>query len=173
MEKMSLWNSSRINMLWPLPLSKTWDIMVPSLDQKKMELDNPLRLIAILKDVVWDPLNPRCPLLTTIVWEPNYETKEEELFKVPFQYIEDDLDNHVHAIIVANLSSTNLPLTNLDMIDWDLKDTPPALDIYKSNEAMMVLFGLKNLQDYENGIQYNDEAYFGSHIKSLSCKSKK
>ena len=34
------------------PIIKTWDFMVPALDQKKMELEYPLRLIAILKDVV-------------------------------------------------------------------------------------------------------------------------
>ena len=37
---------------------------------------------------------------------------------------------------------------------------------------MMALFGLKNLQDYEHEIQYNEEAYFGSQVNSLSHKSK-
>ena len=50
------------------------------------------------------------------------------------------------------------------MIDWDLQDTPPTLDIYYSNEAVIALFGLKNLQDYEHDIQYNKEAYFGSQV---------
>ena len=40
------------------------------------------------------------------------------------------------------------------MIDWDLQDTPLALDICKFDEAVMALFGLKNLQDYEHEIQY-------------------
>ena len=62
--------------------------------------------------------------------EPNSEIEEEEFIEVPFQYIEDDLDNYVHIITIADLSSTNLPLTNPDMIDWDLQNTPPALDIY-------------------------------------------
>ena len=77
--------------------------------------------------------------------EPNSKTEEEEFFEVPFQYIEDDLDNYVYTITIDDLSSTNLLLTNLDMIDWDLQDTPPALDICKSDEAVMTLFGLKNL----------------------------
>ena len=59
------------------------------------------------------------------------------------------------------------------MIDWDLQDTPLALDIYKSDEVVMALFGLKNLQDYEHEIQYNEEAYFGSQVNSLSHKSEK
>ena len=105
--------------------------------------------------------------------EPDSEIEEEEFFEVPFQYIEDDLDNHVHAITITNISSTNLPLTNPDMIDWDLQDTPPALNICKSDEAVMALFGLKNLQDYEHEIQYNEEAYFGSQVNSLSRKSEK
>ena len=50
-----------------LPSLKIWDIMTLVWDLKKMESNNPLRLIAILKDIVWAPLNPRCPLLTTIV----------------------------------------------------------------------------------------------------------
>ena len=54
------------------------------------------------------------------------------------------------------------------MIDWDLQDTPPALNICKSYEVVMVLFGLKNLQDYEHEIQYNEEAYFGIQVNSLS-----
>ena len=37
----------------------------------------------------------------------------------------------------------------------------------------MALFGLKNLQDYEYEIQYNEEAYFGSQVNSLSHKSEK
>ena len=37
----------------------------------------------------------------------------------------------------------------------------------------MALFGLKNLQDYEHEIQYNEEAYFGSQVNSLSDKSEK
>lgn len=52
--------------------------------------------------------------------EPDSETEEEKFFEIPFQYIEDDLENYVHAITIANLSSTALPLTNPDMIDWDL-----------------------------------------------------
>ena len=59
------------------------------------------------------------------------------------------------------------------MIDWDLQDTAPALDVCKSDEVMMALFGLKNLQDYKHEIQYNEEAYFGSQVNSLSCKSEK
>lgn len=90
--------------------------------------------------------NNYCPI------ESDFETKEEEFFEIPFQYIEDDLDNHVRAITIADLSSTDLPLTNPDMINWDLQDTPPALDVYKSDEAVMALFGLKNLQDYEHEI---------------------
>ena len=105
--------------------------------------------------------------------KPNYETKEEELFEVPFKYIEDDLDNHVHAITIAYLSFADLPLTNLDMIDWDIQDTPLALNIYKSDEVVMALFGLKNLQDYEHEIQYNEEAYFASQVNSFSHKSEK
>ena len=49
--------------------------------------------------------------------EPESEIEEEEFFEVPFQYIEDDLNNYVHAITIDDLSSINLPLTNLDMID--------------------------------------------------------
>ena len=49
--------------------------------------------------------------------EPNFEIEEEKFFEVPFQYIKDDLDNHVHAITIANLFSIDLPLTNPDMID--------------------------------------------------------
>ena len=37
----------------------------------------------------------------------------------------------------------------------------------------MALFGLKNLQDYEHEIQYNEEAYFGCQVNSLSRKSEK
>ena len=37
----------------------------------------------------------------------------------------------------------------------------------------MELFGLKNLRDYEHEIQYDEEAYFGSQVNSLSCKSEK
>ena len=37
----------------------------------------------------------------------------------------------------------------------------------------MALFGLKNLQDYEHDIQYNEEAYFGSQVNSLSHKREK
>ena len=37
----------------------------------------------------------------------------------------------------------------------------------------MALFGLKNPQDYEHEIQYNEEAYFGSQVKSCSQKSEK
>ena len=37
----------------------------------------------------------------------------------------------------------------------------------------MALFGLKNLQDYEHEIQYNEEAYFGIQVNSLSFKSEK
>jgi hypothetical protein len=59
------------------------------------------------------------------------------------------------------------------MIDWDLQDTPPTLDICNSDEALMALFGLKNLQDYEHEIQYNEEAYFGSQVNYLSHKSEK
>jgi len=68
MKKMNLWNSLKINMLRLLSSLKTWDIMVPTLGLKKMELDDHLRLIVILKDMVWAPFNPRCHLLTTIVW---------------------------------------------------------------------------------------------------------
>ena len=64
---------------------------------------------------------------------------------MPFQYIEDDLNNYVHAITIDDLSSIDLPLTNPDMIDWDLQDTPPTLDICKTDDAVMALFGLKNL----------------------------
>lgn len=81
--------------------------------------------------------------------EPDFETEEEEFFEVPFQYIEESLDDYVHTITIDDLSSINLPLTNLDMIDWDLQDTPPTLDICKSHEAVMALFGLKSLRDYE------------------------
>jgi hypothetical protein len=49
--------------------------------------------------------------------ESNSETEEEEFFEIPFQYIEDDLDTHAHATTIADLSSTDLPLTNPDMID--------------------------------------------------------
>ena len=77
--------------------------------------------------------------------ELDYETEEDEFFEVPFQYIEDDLDNYVHAITIDDLSSIDLPLTNLNMIDWELLDTPLALDICNFDEVMMELFGLKNL----------------------------
>lgn len=63
------------------------------------------------------------------------------------------------------------PLISPDMINWDLQDTPRTLDIYNSNEEVMTLFGLKNLQDYEHQIQYNEEAYFGSQVNSLSHTS--
>ena len=59
------------------------------------------------------------------------------------------------------------------MIDWDLQDTPPALDICKNDKEMMALFGLKNLWDYEHEIRYNKEAYFVSQVNSLSHKSEK
>ena len=84
--------------------------------------------------------------------KPDSETEEEEFFKVPFQYIKDDLDNHVHTITVDDLSSIDLPLTNPNMIDWDLQETPPTLDICKTNEAVMALFGLKDLWIYEHEI---------------------
>ena len=105
--------------------------------------------------------------------EPESEIEEEEFFKVPFQYIEVDLGNYFHVITRDDLSSIDLPLTNPDMIDWDLQDTPPALDICKTDEAVRALFGLKNLWDYEHEIQYNKEAYFGSQVNSLSHKSEK
>ena len=41
--------------------------------------------------------------------EPDSKIEEEECFEVPFQYIEDDLDNHVRVITIANLP----PLTYL------------------------------------------------------------
>ena len=52
--------------------------------------------------------------------EPKSEIEEEEFFEVPFQYIEDDLDNYVYVITIDDLSSTDLLLTNPNMIDWDL-----------------------------------------------------
>ena len=103
--------------------------------------------------------------------EPNFDTEEEEFFEVPFQYIKNDLDNHVYAITKANLSSIDLPLTNLDMIDWDLQDTLSTLNIYNYDKVLMVFFSLKNLQDYKHEIQYNEEAYFGSQVNSFSHKS--
>ena len=50
---------------------------------------------------------------------------------------------------------------------------PPALDICKTDDAVMTLFGLKNLRDYEHEIQYHEESYFGSQVNSLRRKSEK
>ena len=86
------------------------------------------------------------------------------IHKAPFQYIEDELDTYVHAITITNLPSTNLPLTNPNMIDWNFQDTP---------KVVIALFGLKSIQYYEHMIQYNEEAYFGSQVNSLSSINKK
>ena len=77
------------------------------------------------------------------------------------------------AITIVDLPSVDLLFTNPDMIDWDLQDTPPALDICNSDKVVMAIFGLKNLQDYKHEIQYNEEAYFSSQVNSLSHKNKK
>ena len=62
-------------------------------------------------------LKPKVTFVDNYLAEPQSDTEEEEFFEVPFQYIKDDLDNHVHAITIDDLSSTDLPLTNLDMIN--------------------------------------------------------
>ena len=62
-------------------------------------------------------LKPKVTFADNYLDELESKIEEEELFEVPFQYIEDDLDNYVHAITIDDLSSIDLPLTNPDMID--------------------------------------------------------
>ena len=92
------------------------------------------------------------------IFELDYETKDKEFFEVCLQYIEDDLDTYVHAIIISDLTPMNLPFTNPNMIDLNLQEIPQDLNIYNFDKIVMALFGLKNIQDYDHDIQYNEEA---------------